>query len=289
MIDLVTVVFRDELDFLKIQARSLDLYANPADVDNIYIVINDQDDVCDLIDTAWWGCHKNVKLIPYSKWNYVTRVNGWENQQLCKLLAAAESGSSWSMVLDAKTWLIQPLVLDKLFNQRGQPTVGFQPVVPVFQSSKQFVEQYYNISMTQVIGPAGVPFMFHTNTVKEMIEQIDDFVDFFQTHVRFPHFLTEFHLYSGFVLHRHGTYEHLYDKNQYYRCHNIADFDVVNFDQEFNRIKLHPQLLTASIHRRAYPLLSEQQLINWQQFLLQKKLNIVAILGDRQLWHSTSH
>jgi hypothetical protein len=288
MIDLITVVFRDELDFLKIQAHSIDLHTKPQDICTIYVIVNDTDDVAELVDPAWWGQHKNVQIVPYSKWNYNTRVNGWENQQLCKLLGASEAASNWSMCLDAKTWFVQELELDKLFDQTGRPKVGFMNVIPVFRSSRDFVEAHYNIKMNQVLGPAGVPFMFHTATVQSMINEFDNFIDFFQTNVRYPHFVTEFHLYDGYILSTHGTYEALYNKEQQYICFNIADFDVENFEDHYENILLNsPDLLTASIHRRSYPLLSKEQLIKWQQFLFQRKLNIKAILGDKQLWHSS--
>lgn len=280
MIDIVTVVYRDELDFLKIQARSLDLYVPHTNVNCIYVIVNDDDSVCDLIDPGWWQHHKNVKIIPYSKWGYTTRVNGWENQQLCKLLAASEAESEWSMCLDAKTWFIQRLNLTCLFDEYNRPRVGTIPVFEVFKPSQEFVEQYYGVLMPRVIGPAGVPFMFHTNTVKNMIAEFGDFINFFQTHVRYPHFITEFHLYSAYVLLCDESYEILYNKTQYYECCNIADFDVVDFDYHLNRIKNSSNILTASIHRRAYPLLSADQLTSWNAFLDSRKLNTVAIQGD---------
>lgn len=280
MIDIITVVYRDELEFLKIQARSLDLYVHHSDVNCIYVIVNDDDSVCDLIDPAWWQYHKNVKIIPYSKWNYTTRVNGWENQQLCKLLAASEAESEWSMCLDAKTWFIQCLDLKCLFDEYNRPRVGTVPVFEVFKPSQEFVEQYYGVSMPDVIGPAGVPFMFHTTTVANMIAEFGDFINFFQTHVRYPHFITEFHLYSAYVIARLGDIKFLYNKTQHYACCNIADFDVAEFDQHIERIKTHPTMLTASIHRRAYPLLSDAQLDAWNTFLDSRKLNTVAIQGD---------
>ena len=88
------------------------------------------------------------------------------------------------------------------------------------------------------------------------------------------------------MLYRDATYERLYNKTQYYTCCNIADSDVDNFDQHYTRMLLDKKLLTASVHRRAYLLLSSEQLINWTQFLLQRGLNIRAILGEQQLWHS---
>lgn len=279
MIDIITVVYRDELDFLKIQARSLDLYAQHLDINCVYVIVNDDDSVCELIDPTWWKHHR-VKIIPYSKWDYTSRINGWENQQLCKLLAASEAESTWSMCLDAKTWLIQPLDLNCLFDKEGCANVGTIPVFEVFKPSQEFVEQYYGVSMPNVIGPAGVPFMFHTNTVANMISEYEDFINFFQTHVRYPHFITEFHLYSAYVIARLGGVEALYNKTQHYTCCNIADFDVENFEQHLLRIKTDTRMLTASIHRRAYPLLSAEQLNAWNVFLDSRKLNTVAIQGD---------
>jgi hypothetical protein len=130
--------------------------------------------------------------------------------------------------------------------------------------------------MSQVVGPAGVPFMFHTATVQDMINSIDNFVDFFQTNVRYPNFVTEFHLYDGYVLSKFGNYEALYNETQYYTCCNVADFDVSQFDQLYKKMINDSNLLTASIHRRAYPLLSKEHLINWQQFLFQRKLNTLS-------------
>ena len=286
MIDLVTVVFQQELNFLKIQARSVELYIQPSDLGNIYVVVNDDDSVADLIDFTWWGINQTkVKVVPYSRWNYKSRINGWENQQLCKLLAAGDANSEWSMSLDAKTWFVQTLDVTKLFDDQGRVTAGTVPVFTVFDSSKEFLEEYYAITMPNIIGPQGVPFVFHTATVKELIASHTNFIDFFQTNVRYPHLITEFHLYSSFVLSSHKTYEKLYNKTQYYTCCNVADSDVNSFKNHYDRMLHDQKLLTASVHRRAYPLLTKQQVTKWQQFLIQRGLNTTAILGDEQ-WHS---
>ena len=284
MIDLITIVFKEEIDYLRTQAESVSLYV-PA-VNNIYVVVNDDDSVCNLIDTAWWGQHSDkVKVIPYSKWNYTTWVLGWENQQLLKLLAASEAESDWSMCLDAKTWFIQQLDYTKLFDEHSRPTVGFQRTVPVFQSSKEFVENYYSVTMPEVLGPAGVPFMFHTKTTANMVNEFEDFISFFQTNVRYPNCITEFYLYSAYVLARHGDFEALYNKTQYYGCCNIADFDVPAFSEHYRRMQ-DPKMLTVSIHRRAYPLLSPEQLEIWFRFLLSKKINTIS--NWRYKWDSNS-
>ena len=116
MIDLITVVFREELPLLEIQARSINQYVAPEDIANIYVIVNDSDDVADLIDPNWWQLHKEkVQIKKYSQWNYISRVTGWESQQICKLLGASEAESNWSMVLDAKTWFVDYLNLIQLY------------------------------------------------------------------------------------------------------------------------------------------------------------------------------
>lgn len=281
MIDLITVVFQEELHFLKTQARSIELYTRTQDICNIYVVINDADSVADLVDPAWYGTHQaKVKIVPYSKWSPGSdRINGWQSQQLCKLLAASEASSAWSICLDAKTWFIRPLDLSKLFDDQQRVNSGIQCVDPVFTSSKQFLEHYYNISMPKIIGPGGVPFVFHSATVQALVNSFGDFLEFFKTNVSNANAITEFYLYSSFVLAREGTYEKLYNTTQYYVCCNLAEWELDKFDSVYDTITHDDRALTAGIHRKAYPGLSAEQIRKWQQFLAQKGLNISDIQG----------
>ena len=112
MLDLITVVFQPEVSYLEIQARSIDHYFSQDQIKNIYIVVNDQDSVVDLVDRSWWGKFADrVVVYPYSVFGYKNRVGGWDHQQLCKLLAAARSTCEWSVVLDAKTFFVKPFSL----------------------------------------------------------------------------------------------------------------------------------------------------------------------------------
>jgi hypothetical protein len=274
MFDFITVVFQVELPLLEIQARSLDLYVKPQDVNQIVVVVNDNDYVADMIDCAWWGQHSDKVIIKTTS-KYDLIGNGWENQQLLKLRASADATSTWAMVLDTKTWFVQALNTAKLFGANGKPNVGSVPGKPdVFVQGREFVENYYNIRMPKVIGPNGVPYMFHVSTVKDMISEFDDFDTFFQTNVRGPNCITEFFLYSGYVIKRYGNIEELYNTNYTYLFPiNIAPNEVNDFELLFNKIAKYPKsVLTASIHRKTYPLLSQEQLQNWARFLSERKL-----------------
>ena len=127
MSDFITVVFRDELPLLEIQARSFDQYLNPKDVNQIIVVVNDNDTVADSINCQWWGKYADrVVIKTRSNYPFTPSNSGWDDQQLLKLLSAAESNTKWSMVFDAKTWLIKTLDTSEsqLFDTQGRPNVG---------------------------------------------------------------------------------------------------------------------------------------------------------------------
>jgi hypothetical protein len=267
------VVFEKEIPLIEIQARSIELYIDTDIIKNIYVVVNDEDFIVDQINPMWWGINSNkVQIIPRSKYGVDPTLIGWDSQQMYKLFAAESAESNWSMCLDAKTWFVHRLQWDKLFDE--QHTVKFRsiPVIPVFKSAQEFLEKFYNIDMKEVIGPGGVPFMFHTETVKSMFTDLSTpFLEFFSTHVRFPANITEFMLYSAYVIYKYGDYSSLYSHSQPYMVQNMADFQLDKFDKILENM-YYPVTLTASIHLRVYALLSDDQFERWCSFLLQKNL-----------------
>jgi len=278
VIDLITVVFEKEIPLIEIQARSIELYIDTDIIKNIYVVVNDDDHVVDLISPNWWGIHSNkVQIIPRSRYGVVPVLEGWNSQQLYKLFAANAAESKWSMCLDAKTWFVQKLQWDKLFDEQNRVKFVSIPVIPVFRDAQKFLEEFYNIDMVEVSGPGGVPFMFHTSTVRSMFEHIRikdssrSFLGFFCTHVNFPAAITEFMLYSAYVIYKYGDYSSLYNRSQYYRVQNIADFQIDQFDEMLANM-YQPVILTSSIHLRVYSLLSEEQFNRWCEFLVNRNL-----------------
>lgn len=275
-IDLITVVFDKEIDLLKIQARSVSLYVSAGLIKNIYIVINDLPEVAKLIDASWWGTHSSkVKIINRPNYNK-TVLLGWESQQLCKLVAAAECQSPWSLCLDAKTWFVNEFRLDYFFDPNGKVRYKWLPVIPVFAPASAALEKFFHIQMLDVIGPGGVPFAFRTSTVKSMIDFIEfststNFVDFFTQEVRWPNQITEFMLYSAYVKKVNGNYAYWYNPDQHYSIVNLAHNESTHFSQKFAEMQ-RPNTLTASIHRDAYLHLTSDQIHHWAEFLYSKKL-----------------
>ena len=277
MIDIITVVFQQELYYLEIQARSIEQYIDNDRIGKIFVVVNDNDSVCNLVDKNWWGnnSHK-VIVVPRTRFGVQEQLHGWNSQQLYKLFAASIATSNWSMCLDAKTWFVQNLDFAKMFDNTGRVNLCSFSTIPVFKPAETFVETFFNIESKEVIGPGGVPFFFHTETITDLIKHLEEhhntnLLDFFSKNVMSPVFLTEFMLYSGFVKYKYGSHNTLYSQNQYYSVTNLADFQKYEFDKIFVQMQ-GPTNLTASIHRSVYPYLTEKQLQTWVDFLHSKNL-----------------
>lgn len=70
-LDFVTVIFRTELEMLRLQARSMARFLNPEDVNSILIILNDEDeDACragvEAMVAEWGALAKKLQIIPGS-------------------------------------------------------------------------------------------------------------------------------------------------------------------------------------------------------------------------------
>lgn len=273
MIDIITVVFRDELPVLKLQAESISLYCNHMCLHTIYVVINDDNMDASEIDFGWWGKFSDKVVVIHRRvWNIEYAENGWLTQQLLKLLAAERSKNTWSMVLDSKTIIVQPVELDRLFNDEGKLTWGHIPVFPVFEPARQIVNKLFQINLTNVAGPAGIPFFFHTQTIKNLIQEVENRVgQSFNKWFQDTGMITEFILYSGYIQYRDGDLDKVYTNefDRPYRLCNICHSELNIFDQKFEEMK-NENNLTVSIHRRAWNSITPSQKESYKNLLVNK-------------------
>lgn len=273
MIDLITVVFRQELSILKTQAQSIDLYQNDQFVDQILIVVNDDAALISQIDTAWWGRFQDrVKILSCNVFADKLSPNGWHSQQLLKLLAAASSKQQWSMVLDAKTIFVRKIETKYLFNEDLKPLIGHgRPIQSVFIKSQQIVENLLNIKLENQLSPSGVPFIFNNRVVQSMINDIErltgqPFNDWFASHPD----LTEFLLYSGYVKKIYTDYGVLYDTSGgHYQTVNAGHCEFDQLDQKFHDMVM-PITYTISIHRNLWKQMDLAQQQRYRDILAQR-------------------
>lgn len=266
MLDIITVVFQEELPILKLQAKSIELYCQHIDLGKIIVVVNDDGLDISKIDHSWWGnFSERVVVVHRSAWRVEYIENGWISQQLLKLLATGVGTSKWSIVLDAKTIFVKPV--EQLAEK---PKVGALPIAPVFSVSQQRVSDLFNVQLEQQLGPAGVPFIFNNQLAQQMIVDVEHltgqpFAKWFQD----QGMITEFILYSGYVLYKLGSYEVMYDITSTPAispcniCHSGVS-SLSSFEQQF---KLMSYAGTVSIHRRAFAQLSDDQQNAYKDFL----------------------
>jgi hypothetical protein len=273
MIDIVTVVFKEELPVLKLQAQSIALYCRNIGIRNIYVVLNDTETLAQQIDPAWWGeLASSVLIVPRSTFSTEFVDNGWVSQQVLKILAAGMSYNTWSMVLDAKTIFVRDVKLSELIDSDGRMRVGSMPVYPVFEPSRLIVNELYNIDLDSQLGPGGVPFFFQNDAVRLMIAETT-----FLAKKTFPRWfqirgkVTEFILYSGYLKYRFGGFDVFYSPERaVYPC-NICHSEVNSFDRKMQEMK-NPQTLTVSIHRSAWGQLSTDQQEQYKTYLMNKNI-----------------
>jgi hypothetical protein len=262
MIDLCTVVFRDELDILHTQACSIDRYVQ--NIGTIYVVINDTLDLIDQIQFDQWGRYRDrVCVIHRSAWGQHWNNNGWVSQQVLKLAAASISQSEHCVALDAKTIFVQQL---PDINNNSRLSVGTLPIYPVFESSRQIVNSLWNIDLRRQLGPGGVPFWFDPTQVRAMIADIErkvhqNFVSWFQD----QGMLTEFLLYSGWIEYQYGI-DTVVAPNKLSVC-NLCHSETGIADVKLNAMTTSH---TVSIHRNAWTELTDSQRQRYQDFLAER-------------------
>jgi hypothetical protein len=269
MIDICTVVFREELAILKAQAQSIALRCQDLGSLNIYIVVNDTDDVVAEIDSAWWGnLASKVMVIPRSTFSTTYVDNGWLSQQVLKLLTPALSYNKYTMVLDAKTVFVKDFKLSELL-QDNRPQVGSMPIYPVFESSSQITGELFGIEVKRQLGPGGVPFFFHNATLRAMIAKVEtltqeSFPKWFQS----QGMLTEFILYSGYV-DSVEAWDKLYSDQSWVTPCNVCHSELGAWERKFAEMQ---NAHTVSVHRHAWAELTPAQKQQYQHFLIDRSV-----------------
>ena len=280
MIDIVTVVFEQEIPVLRAQAQSIALNCQRIGIRNIYVVLNDSETIASQIDPAWWGPFANsVLVIPRTAFSTPFVENGWVSQQVLKLLAASISYNTYSMIMDAKSLLVKEIDPVEFISDTGQIHTGLLDIYPVFEPSRKITSELFNIDLKKQLGPGGVPFIMHNDTVRMMIAEIT-----IRTKTSFPYWfqqqgmLTEFILYSGFVQFLYGELNVLYSyKIKLGTQVNLSHDEVDQWNQKFFQMT-RLNTFSVSVHRTAWKNMSTQQRQEYRDLLLQRGIEAATDL-----------
>lgn len=277
MIDIITVVFRDELGVLPVQAESIWRYAGGLDPQKILVLVNDSDDIADKISPHWWGpLADRVKIIPRSHFSTDYSDNGWLSQQVIKMQGSALSQSQWSMVLDAKTILIRSMTRELVFDDQGRARCGWIPVIPVFQPAADIARDLFGMDQQQMLQPAGVPFFFHNPSMRNMIAWTESHTSQkFESWFQDQGMLTEFVIYSMWIS-KHGQDLYTSNGSGWLRVCNVCHTQTERFDQILDT--LATSSVTISVHRNAWRNLDQRQRQRFQDLLTTKGIESASAL-----------
>jgi hypothetical protein len=165
VLDLVTIVYRREIPFLRLQARSIARFLDPEGIGGIVVIVNDIDEPgCAAAVEAlradygrlaerlkvlrpgtvfaarpaengpqgprqrfrlWFARHR--RLYPFGVKRGWRGNRGWSVQQALKLAAARHGDSRFVLMLDAKNHFVRPVGLASFVSPRGKPLTYLQP------------------------------------------------------------------------------------------------------------------------------------------------------------------
>ena len=215
----VTVVFESEVGLARLQARSMALYLPPSCAEQIIVIDNTARGLAPAVTRALrsdLGVHAaSLQVLRPLDICVVPRTIGWRSQQILKLCVAEQVHTDTYVVLDAKNHFIAPVGRDFFVTADGRARVaayGFR--THPLRSSLERVLTYANVDPGPLIDrfTATVPpFVLNTQTVRSMIADVQtragrpfaqEFVD---------HELTEFFLYSAWVISQGRALEEVFD------------------------------------------------------------------------------
>jgi hypothetical protein len=221
----VSVVFEPEYLLLQLQARSMRLYLSPEVVQEIVIIDNSRQVMShafkDLLLADYGRLAPLVRVLVPNDICTIPSTRGWYSQQILKLAVAKYLESEWYVVLDAKNHFVAMPTIDFFLSTDGQRarvnvySYTSHPLRPAFERTLTYLG-VDPIVWVEKFTATVTPFVLNRAIVLSMIAEIEltsgrAFADEF-----IANNLTEFFLYSGYIL-KHGLkLEDMYDFHKMY-------------------------------------------------------------------------
>lgn len=212
-----TITYRAEDTLQLLQARSMALYARGEDVASIIVVDNGAPAMSrrtrKRLLAAYGPLADRVRIVPRSALGADVASSGWMSQQVMKLAVHRLVTTPTYVLLDAKNHLIRPVAVDDFLAADGRARTGFQsyrdhPLLPRVQK----VLAYLGLDPTTAdrFPPTSTPFVMRTDVVAALIADVEASSGRPFTEEFVAADLTEFPLYSGWLLRRDGDFDATY-------------------------------------------------------------------------------
>ncbi len=213
----VTITYRAEDTLQLLQARSLGLYARVEDVDSVIVIDNGVPAMSGRklrrLKEAYGPLSDHVRIVPRSELGIDVASSGWMSQQVMKLAAHRLVETPTYVLLDAKNHLVRPVAVSDFLAEDGRARTGFHsyrghPLLPRLQRVLEYLE--LDEGAVDRFPPTSTPFVMHRDATAALISDIEHSSGrpFAEEFVRAD--LTEFPLYSAWLLRRDGGWDRTY-------------------------------------------------------------------------------
>jgi hypothetical protein len=218
----VTVVFEEELTLLWLQARSAAVFLPPETVGAIIVIDNTRKGIPAKtrvsVLSAYGDLADRVTILRPNDICSVPSATGWRTQQILKLMVADRVTTDRYVTLDAKNHFVNNVDLDYFVADDGRARVNVYGYVShPLRVNLERVLHYVELDPAEYVDrftATVTPFVLDVSTVQRMVADIEkrsgrtfakEFVE---------QDLTEFFLYSGWVLSRGETLDGAFDCTQ---------------------------------------------------------------------------
>lgn len=287
LLDLVVVGFTGELRALKLQARSLRLYASEGTFSRIFIIVNDNafSAFRAYFETEIlpeYGAHgERVELVDYrALTGKATRKTGWRSQQALKLLAVRLVAAPQYLLLDSKNHFIRPVNQSNFIGADGRLRTHMYPVITGFEAYFAAACNYFalphleakSIEPRPTVMPTATPFMMASKHVTALLELVEareatPFFSFFMETRQF----TEFYFYYAYLCSVTGAFDQAYSLRS---KPNVTFFASAAEDHrklvDSSKALDSPDIYLLGVHRRIFEVgLAENLAVIsklWRQF-----------------------
>jgi len=282
-LDLVTVCFSGELRLLRLQARSVRMFACEHLVQSIYIVVNDWDteefsrQFEELVVPEYGRFADRVKLIDYRSFWRSSRYpdnRGWRTQQILKLMIAELTTEDHYLVLDAKNHFVRPVTAADFFAPDGRMRSNMYRIHPPYIPHFKNACRYFGLAEAPDLTcglPTTTPFMMLRDVCLSLVREVEH-----REQKPFPQFfmerqLVEFYLYYAFLLARYGDLDEWYERRPgtVATIYSAMSDDPVRSRDALKKLE-HAETYCMGVHRNvlrmAHPEVLDMVHENWQRF-----------------------
>jgi len=178
----VSVTFRDDLNLIRLQARSIARFVDPALIDRYIIIVNHaaSDPVHaqtrEAVLAEMQGFKKPVLFMTQTDLIRPAKdEEGWRSQQVLKLMIARKLEGEAYILLDAKNHFVRPVGYSCFFPEGRAITRSYKPA-PALQKFFDRTAAYYGLDPKMVAGdamPATTPYILYTDWVRDLIDDIE--------------------------------------------------------------------------------------------------------------------